>query len=390
MSITMVIAGLGGCGIGNTPGRHTPQTQSEKREKTSLSGAPKGYRLVWSDEFDGTQLDTSKWSLVDWQQAKRTMQGDANHVWVADGMVHLRTTLENGNIVPPKAIATVAPTQDPIQHYRNPVHMAMRYGYAEVRMRFHGTDGSWDAWWSASDTDVNDRKDNAGFAETDIFETNGDGSTVKNALHKWALPRGGGDYASHSPTRGHTTLAKDEWHTLGFLWTPETMTFYLDGKETSSIDITDAGDFTKNMKGSMNKMQSFRDPQYFILNGGASKDSDVDTSGLPFETQIDYVRVYQDPSDSEQTIYDTVDSTKNKTNTITCVNTQGSAPLEVFGQVIAKSGTRATLPTQQDGYRNGMASLKEWNTKEDGSGISYRSGESVTLDKDLVVYAIWG
>lgn len=130
MSITMVIAGLGGCGIGNTPGRHTPQTQSEKREKTSLSGAPKGYRLVWSDEFDGTQLDTSKWSLVDWQQAKRTMQGDANHVWVADGMVHLRTTLENGNIVPPKAIATVAPTQDPIQHYRNPVHMAMRYGYA--------------------------------------------------------------------------------------------------------------------------------------------------------------------------------------------------------------------------------------------------------------------
>lgn len=37
-----------------------------------------------------------------------------------------------------------------------------------------------------------------------------------------------------------------------------------------------------------------------------------------------------------------------------------------------------------DGYN-----FIEWNTKNDGSGISYHSGDQITIDSDTILYAIW-
>ncbi len=64
----------------------------------SANRIPDGYELVWSDEFDGTQVDANNWKFENWRP------GMVNHElqrYVAGGELdgHKTAKVENGHLV---------------------------------------------------------------------------------------------------------------------------------------------------------------------------------------------------------------------------------------------------------------------------------------------------
>ncbi len=217
------------------------------------------YILIWSDEFDGTQLDMTKWGY-------RFLgpRGDAMLVKECvslDGRGNLvLTTRKTGNQIETAMIGTEGKFE-------------ATFGYFEARMKFQTQLGHWAAFWLQSSTmaKIGDPKVNG--AEVDIIEFFGaDRRTMFMNLH-WD-----GYGQKHKKVGSkHTddTLAKG-WHTVGLEWTPCEYVFFLDGKEVWRTD--QAVSHTK---------------EYVVLSLEVHKwAGDITKAKLPDSFCVDYVRVY--------------------------------------------------------------------------------------------------
>lgn len=206
---------------------------------------PEGdWKLVWSDEFDGTKLDTDKWDY------RLTMMGKRHPAWTDQG-VHLDgnsnavfTLIEEDGIPVASQLQTGYNFMDePIKETKfEKSHLQWnigklkedkythRYGYYECRCRLQQKEGWWSAFWLQSPT-VGCSLD-VGFAgnEMDIMESFHPGKVAGHNLYC-------GGYGQDMQRRqvGGMFLDETEYHYFGLLWTPEGYTFYVDGKEDGKI-----------------------------------------------------------------------------------------------------------------------------------------------------------
>lgn len=183
---------------------------------------PSGYRLAWSDEFDGTALDTSRWNALSGVRRDALMTPDA--VRVANGTATFVTYTEGG-----RHRTAFLTTEG---------RYLATFGYFEARIRFQGAPGEWCAFWLNSPTngvplgdparagveiDVVEHRvtDQGGWtALADMVAMNlnwdGYGADRKNAQRVVALPDGG--------------KVQGVWRVFGVLWSPSGYTFYVDGR----------------------------------------------------------------------------------------------------------------------------------------------------------------
>ena len=182
-----------------------------------------GYDLVWHDEFEGTSLDTTKWTAH--AGPRRDAQNTPDAVTLADGVLTI-TTYSAGGVPFTGFIDTAR-------------RFLTAYGWFEARIRFESSPGEWGAFWLQSPTMGNPLGDPAAAgAEIDVAEhraTDAAGTDISNsyainlhwdgygAAHKHAGGQGG-------PPPGAAPLQGD-WHTYALWWTPERYVFYLDGVE---------------------------------------------------------------------------------------------------------------------------------------------------------------
>ena len=180
-----------------------------------------GYRLVWHDEFDGTALDTAKWTA--YAGPRRGAQNTPDAVAVADGVLTITTYTEDGVALH--------------RLHRHGRQFLTTYGWFEARIRFESSPGEWGAFWLQSPTMGNPVGDVAAAgAEIDVVEhrfsdtadadiSNSYGINLHwdgyGAAHRHAGGRG-------APPAGAPPLQAG-WHTYAVLWTPERYTFFLDG-----------------------------------------------------------------------------------------------------------------------------------------------------------------
>lgn len=291
----------------------TVRTEAAEADSSgSLAGhyIPAGYNLVWSDEFSGNDIDLNKWTPMTWHYSGlEYMSADANHLYQRDGALHLVTTKDGDSIIRPAALSTYR--KGDLWTDSN-VKEAFKYGYAEIRMRAKLNDGSWPAFWMESSTKLPDRLEHDWYAETDIMEACGknlgcgNGYSMSSKI-KWAPGYSPNryHYASQGQFSVNTTDGADgkDWVVYGFLWTPETMETYVNGRLTSKISLLDEDAFDAKLtvgdRAKYAGMQGFRDPAYLIISGGAAKTSasNFNKSKLPFDTAVDYIRVYQKPGE---------------------------------------------------------------------------------------------
>ncbi len=221
----------------------------------------KGYKLVWSDEFDGTAMDPTKWDYRD--TGPRRDAVNVKETVALDGEGHLvLTTKRSGDTYHTAMIGTQGKFET-------------TFGYFECRVQLQKEMGHWSAFWLQTPTLGKEIGNTAASGtEIDVFEymrSVGDG--VAHNLH-WD------GYKKDHKTAGRRAavpgLSKG-WHTFGLLWTQNEYVFYVDGNETWRSD----------------KAISQR-TQYIILSLEVGKlAGDISKATLPDSLYVDYVRVYQ-------------------------------------------------------------------------------------------------
>lgn len=267
------------------------------------------YKLVWSDEFDGNDLNTDKWVCrVD----RSKMGGTADlkvldtpdTVFLADGKLNLR------------AIAYSNPSDERVK-YAVPasVHtqgtMEYRYGYVEMCAKVPFAIGVWPSFWAQSAALLGERKCTDYMVEVDIFEVFGSTDTAVPNIHKWyssyydynALhgENVGSNHTQASQKNVYKFSDKEElqegFHVYGFGWTPTEMSMYIDGVLYQTFDTVNSYDRCEDMTG-------FSDPLYIIFNNHLFTPESSFTPNLitgneevlPSVYEIDWVRVYQSKS----------------------------------------------------------------------------------------------
>lgn len=291
----------------------TSSTTSSKASSAATSSASfdgkVGRSLVWSEEFDGSSLDTkTKWQFVQTMGASdRYYTNDKNHVSVADGNLTLTAKsysnlfFNNIKYSLPQGLTTMD-------------RMEFTYGYLEMRAKVPFRRGAWPSFWMKSSGQDRRNGTNKYLAEVDIFEVFANASTLESTLHKWKWNSAGTTVTDHvqwqntygsfnrTYTFKNSSNLNNEYHLYALEWTPEYMAFFVDGVQYAKLPITQSYDFGKS---ALPGMDGFHEPFYIIMNNElitnpGNYDSSwmksswiCQNSDLPINYVIDYVRLYQ-------------------------------------------------------------------------------------------------
>lgn len=181
---------------------------------------------------------------------------------------------------------------------------AWKFGRFEMRARFDTSAGLWPAFWTVGtpEKDAIVRPWPA-CGELDIMEYF-NGTLLANAA--WASPKPGAAVWDDSKTPlakiaseqdyGTGSAAMKAWskhfHYWRMDWDETKITFYVDGRELNSVDLT------KTINETPDKANPFHLPHHIILNLAIGGTSGGDPAGTEFPKsfEVDWVRVYQRPT----------------------------------------------------------------------------------------------
>ncbi len=241
----------------------------------------KKWKLVFSDEFNDTKMDTAKWN-VEKSTKKRVdimLYADENQVEEKDGKVHIYYRKSNLN-----------DTTYMAGRFNSHKKYAPTYGFMECRMHLVKPNGYQMAFWMMPEGDgmkstrQGDGTANDG-AEIDIVEGN-KLNAYSNGLHwdGYAKPAHKSNGALVKIPNIHDT----EYHIFGFEWTPTYLKFYYDGKLVRQMtdpklipQVAHFLYFSGSCFGKSDWVDGDVRKNEFIQKGGVDK------------AYVDYVRVYQ-------------------------------------------------------------------------------------------------
>ncbi len=223
--------------------------------------AGKQWKLVWQDEFEGTQVDATKWNrLGDWKRRDGYwVKEDA----LLDGKGHLvLRTKKEGN----RFTCGAVNTQGKFEH---------AFGYFVARGRLPKQPGHWPAFWLMCPgvTKVGDEGRDG--TEIDVVEVPWRDGQLTSNLH-WD---GYGKEHKSDGTKYTVPEVTEGWHTFGLLWRPTGYVFYVDGQEK-----------WRSTAGGVSRVPEFLKLTEEIGTWGG----EIQKAVLPDEFAVDYVRVYDE------------------------------------------------------------------------------------------------
>lgn len=197
------------------------------------------FELVWADEFDGTELDRTKWDF------RLHMMGKRHRTWGDEG-VHLDgnsncvfTVYEKDGEICSSQLQTGSNYMDKRNPNWNeedvvwpldrltPHRFVKRYGYFECRCRLQQKPGWWSAFWLQSPVIGSSLDPAFSGIENDCMESFAPGNV---SLHSNHYNGYGPDHKCEEIGKG-ATVDETVYHTFGVLWTPEGYIYYIDGVE---------------------------------------------------------------------------------------------------------------------------------------------------------------
>lgn len=211
----------------------------------------KDFRLVWNDEFDGTELDRTKWdyrlSIMGkryhtWGEEGVTLDGNSNVVFTVyekDGMI-CSSQLQTGYNYLDEGADQEARFDGgliwPIGKLKTHKFLH-KYGYYECRCRMQQKKGWWTAFWLQSPVIGSSLDPAFSGVENDIMECFTPGKIYAHYNHYNGY---GPDHCQEIAGEGRE-VDLEGYHTFGMLWTKEGYTFYIDGKEDGHISSPVSG-----------------------------------------------------------------------------------------------------------------------------------------------------
>ncbi len=325
--------------------------------------------LEWSDEFDGTSLNTNNWTCEigtgSWGWGNNEHQYYTNrkeNVEVSNGTLKIKALKENYNGSEYTSARLI--TRD---------KQEFKYGKIEARIKLPSYTGAWPAFWTLGA--------NGGWpkcGEIDIMEAINAENNTYGYVH-WHVESadytGQGDTGGTSAGKLPTGYQRTEWHTYGIEWDEKQIKFYVDDKVFRTVGIT------------ADHMSEFRQDHYIILNqavGGQWPGHTIDDSAFPSRSvmEVDYVRVYQ-KEEEPTTPYDgptitvTQDAVAEYTGSLTQFFTNADGWTNTSGSVTPAATIAEGFTTNITSAGN-INSDSVWGVQTNIEGITYYPGATYT------------
>jgi beta-glucanase (GH16 family) len=281
------------------------------RMNKAAQPSPSVWKLVWSDEFDGKDIDKTKW---DFDTGNGFYNYDANQ-WISgwgnnelqyytrgpdnalvkDGMLYIRALKESYNGCGYTSARLKTRKRD------GSALFSRKYGKFEFRAKLPTGKGVWPALWMLPQDDKYGSWASSG--EIDVMEARGhEPHKVLDTIHfgsrwpmnaeaskEYVLPRGG-------------TIAG--FHLYAVEWEPGEIRWYVDGQQYAtrsfwwSSSKPDGGKGVKpGAEADLNPWPApFDQPFFLVMNvavGGKFLGKPDKTTVFPVEMLVDYVRAYE-------------------------------------------------------------------------------------------------
>jgi len=292
-----------------------PQTQPQPPSNDGGSDAKDyaGYKLVFSDEFEGSSLDRSKWSaeVNCWGGGNAEKQCYVDHpetIYVKDGQLHLKAIYKGAYQLNGDDKCTLdnegsCSWSQPFISGRinsKAANLAWKYGKVRVKALLPSGPFLWPAIWMLPQDDVYGTW--AASGEIDIMEARGqDPDIISHAIHY------GGQWPNnvYSDKLANIANAQNDWHVYGIDWTEDSLVFSIDDKPTFNVDLNRSFYSGKGDNPYTGNRQPFDQKFHLLFNvavgGGffpAEKYGEFNPASHSQqwtrpELAIDYVRVYQ-------------------------------------------------------------------------------------------------
>jgi len=276
----------------------------------------RGWVLIWSDEFDGDSLDTTKWNIetgtgiqygeyIDGWGNREAQYYRAENVTVRDGMLVLEARKENfgGRQYTSARVSTGAIKQGSLEggntfplkyELRQPVRI-------EVRARTPRGVGFWPAIWLIG-AEVNEYGPYTALGwprcgEIDIMEVRGGQENILLSTIHYGEEFGVAKWSRGDQLELPFSLA-DDWNVFGVAWDHKVMHFLLNGEVWHTII------FEEHERPRAN-LQAFYNEEGFVINMNLAVGGNFLNRALPADSafaagssaedrslMIDWVRVY--------------------------------------------------------------------------------------------------
>lgn len=334
-----------------------------KFSANDVNAAQSRYQLVWSDEFNGTSLNTDNWnydignggSNVGWGNNELEYYTDREeNVSVSNGTLKLTAREESYN--------GYAYTSGRIKTNDK---QSFKYGKLEARMKLPAIKGVWPAFWMLGYHD----KGWPYCGELDIMEAWNTANFAQGAYHWYNEKVGGHKYLygqANSFMTQFSNFDKTKWHTYGVEWDSKQIKWLLDDKVFFTLDTTSSDKSEANA------------PYYFILNlavGGNLPGCAPDKGTLPSTAEVDYVRAYQLTNSGSQYLNKWTEQDQVQKYSVKV--TDGK---KTYVNMSVYDGETVVVP---------KLTKKGYNFK----GFYTKDGSKITTDtrirKDTVAYAKW-
>ena len=274
------------------------------------------YTLAYSDEFNGTAIDSSIWNV-----------GESTGIVTYDNKVFYKTVLDKNHVSESDGTGKISFGQDADStvsvykdangtYYCNPTNeqitdssltlvneaatlktvyggamrtngnLEVKRGYIEANVKFASETIDEAFWLNATATPT------LRYNEIDIFETFGNDSAISN-IHTWDNNyklQGGTDFHYNwSSELGDsrviaTSIYDGKFHTIGLQWEENYLKFYFDGELKLTVSNTESNS---------ERFTAFANALLYTEFSATPKTGFGSWSGLDSSFEIDYIRYYQ-------------------------------------------------------------------------------------------------
>jgi len=261
------------------------------------------WQLVWSDEFNGTSLNTNTWysdngqaSCIDGNGDLELYTNNAATFQVTNGYLRIiANVVTNGgtNYLTSGRLETEGINDCTQIIYTNQALFTMTYGAIEWRARLPQGPGAWPALWLAAYGSTNPATPQYPYygwwpncGEMDVVENNG----MEDDLNAESLHYYNGNYEFSQAVADVT-----QWHVYRLEWYTNQFDWYVDGVlggSTSSWNPPPGYSYPAPFDA---KSGGFIIVMDLALGGpytGSPSQAQI-AAALPYEMDVDYVRVYQ-------------------------------------------------------------------------------------------------
>ena len=333
MAVMTVAMGASVAVLPTSAATAAPAHADSTASTTSTAGLPsfvaRDYKMTFHDEFDGTQLDTTKWGYqygcFDPAQRSQAQYTDSpDNVSVRDGYLNLTAryspmktkwdgtqiprTCKHGSVTydaPFTSGMITTKTKDGKVLYAAPGTGF----YAEARIKLPSARPSWSAFWGTGTKGAYPAN-----GEIDVFESKGyDPTHLMSNVHTPRIGEPTKTTQHQGMMKGDTASSQSEFHTYGVRKTSDAIEFYFDGKLTHTVKMSDIKgdnpflDKDNNLVLMLNQMvggsylakqSNWSDKTYVDATKYADDYKSADGAGATM--YVDYVRVYEPKTEADK------------------------------------------------------------------------------------------